>query len=98
MPNLTESAIFYPFFPDNYIQKAKKNYTDSRTSRNLNQLNVELQDVQRIMVQNIDDVLQRGESLSSETNQYYLQQFTLTRCVSCYEFIFWNAHCIQLVI
>jgi len=50
---------------DTYIQKSKKNYTDSRASANLNNLNVELQDVQRIMVQNIDDVLQRGESLSA---------------------------------
>ncbi|XP_026811974.1 vesicle-trafficking protein SEC22b [Rhopalosiphum maidis] len=49
---------------DNYIQKAKKNYIDSRVRRNLNSLNNELQDVQRIMVQNIDDVLQRGTVLS----------------------------------
>jgi len=37
---------------------------DSRTRRNLSNLNTELQDVQRIMVQNIDDVLQRGAVLS----------------------------------
>ncbi len=37
---------------------------DSRARRNLNQVNTELQDVQRIMVQNIEDVLQRGEQLS----------------------------------
>lgn len=37
---------------------------DSRTRRNLTNLNSELQDVQRIMVQNIDDVLQRGAVLS----------------------------------
>lgn len=49
---------------DTYIQKAKKSFTDSRTRRNLNNLNTELQDVQRIMVQNIDDVLQRGAVLS----------------------------------
>ena len=30
----------------------------------MNRLNDELHDVQRIMVQNIDDVLQRGEQLS----------------------------------
>ena len=41
---------------------------DSRARRNLNQLNTELQDVQRIMVQNIDDVLQRGEQLSGDYN------------------------------
>ena len=30
----------------------------------MNNINTELQDVHRIMVQNIDDVLQRGETLS----------------------------------
>jgi len=49
---------------DTYIQKAKRNYQDSRARRNLTKLNDELQDVQKIMVQNIDDVLQRGELLS----------------------------------
>ena len=37
---------------------------DSRARRNLTQLNTELQDVQKIMVQNIDDVLQRGMAIS----------------------------------
>ena len=37
---------------------------DSRARKNLSSINTELQDVQRIMVQNIDDVLQRGDSLS----------------------------------
>ncbi|RTG88347.1 vesicle transport protein SEC22, partial [Schistosoma bovis] len=50
---------------DHIIHKTQKIYSDSRSS-NLSQLNVALQDVQRIMVQNIDDVLQRGEALSSE--------------------------------
>lgn len=49
---------------DTYMQKTKKNYMDSRTRRSMNRLNDELHDVQRIMVQNIDDVLQRGEQLS----------------------------------
>ena len=49
----------------NYIQKTKKNYTDSRARRNLGAINTELQDVQRIMVENIDDVLQRGEATST---------------------------------
>jgi vesicle transport protein SEC22 len=52
------------FFSDNYIQKAKKTFNDSRARRQLGQLNSELQDVQRIMVQNIDDVLVRGGALS----------------------------------
>ena len=51
---------------DTYIQKAKRTYADSRGNRNLNALNNELQDVQRIMVQNIDDVLQRGAVLSGK--------------------------------
>lgn len=46
------------------MQKAKKSYCDNRARRNLTHLNTELQDVQRIMVQNIDDVLQRGAALS----------------------------------
>ncbi|XP_076316432.1 vesicle-trafficking protein SEC22 [Tachypleus tridentatus] len=49
---------------DTYIQKSKKSFMDSRSRRNLSTLNTELQDVQRIMVQNIDDVLQRGSALS----------------------------------
>jgi len=54
---------------DTYIQKAKKNYGDSRGRRHLANLNTELQDVQRIMVQNIDDVLQRGAILSELENK-----------------------------
>ncbi|OAD62469.1 Vesicle-trafficking protein SEC22b [Eufriesea mexicana] len=49
---------------DTYIQKAKKVFLDGRSRRNMNALNSQLQDVQRIMVQNIDDVLQRGTVLS----------------------------------
>jgi len=52
------------YFTDTFIQKTKKSYMDSRSRRNFGQLNNELQDVQRIMVQNIDDVLTRGEALS----------------------------------
>lgn len=49
---------------DTYMQKARKSYMDSRARRNLGHINTELQDVQRIMVQNIDEVLMRGEALS----------------------------------
>lgn len=49
---------------DNFITKKTKAYQDSRARRNLANLNSELQDVQRIMVQNIDEVLQRGSALS----------------------------------
>jgi len=45
-------------------------YMDSRSRRNFGQLNNELQDVQRIMVQNIDDVLTRGEALSGTVAKY----------------------------
>ena len=60
--------IFYKKFLDTYIQKAKKTYQDSRSrgARNIGTLNTELHDVQRIMVQNIDDVLQRGAVLSGK--------------------------------
>lgn len=52
--------------PDTYIQKTKKLYIDSRARRNLGSINTELQDVQRIMVANIEEVLQRGEALSGK--------------------------------
>jgi len=37
---------------------------DSRARRNLTNINSELQDVHKIMIQNVEDVLQRGEALS----------------------------------
>ncbi|XP_072176646.1 vesicle-trafficking protein SEC22b-like [Diadema setosum] len=54
---------------DTYLQKIKKSYTDTRARRNLSTINSELQDVQKIMVQNIDDVMQRGVALSELDNQ-----------------------------
>lgn len=64
VPTAIRPYCFIEF--DNYMQKAKKNYTDGRSgrNRNLSRLNDELQGVQRIMMQNIDDVLQRGENLT----------------------------------
>ncbi|CAH0552602.1 unnamed protein product [Brassicogethes aeneus] len=59
---VTRPYTFIEF--DTYIQKAKKSFSDSRSRKNLNVINNQLQDVQRIMVQNIDDVLQRGTVLS----------------------------------
>ena len=47
------------------IQRLKRQYLDTRANRNLDKLNTELQDVQRIMTQNIQDVLGRGERLES---------------------------------
>lgn len=46
------------------IRKLMKSYTDSRSPKQLGTINNELADVQRIMVQNIEDVIQRGEQLS----------------------------------
>ncbi|XP_020795118.1 vesicle-trafficking protein SEC22b-A [Boleophthalmus pectinirostris] len=60
---VTRPYTFIEF--DNYIQKAKKMYVDSRARRNLGSINTELHDVQRIMVANIEEVLQRGEALSA---------------------------------
>lgn len=51
---------------DTYIQKAKKRAMDSKSRVHLTPLNAELRDVQRIMVQNIDDVLQRGAAISGD--------------------------------
>lgn len=62
--SVTRPYTFIEF--DTYIQKAKKIFTDSRARRNLSAINNQLQDVQRIMVQNIDDVLQRGTVLSGK--------------------------------
>ncbi|XP_060900119.1 vesicle-trafficking protein SEC22b-A [Labrus mixtus] len=63
VPTVTRPYSFIEF--DTYIQKTKKSYIDGRSRRNLGSINSELQDVQRIMVANIEEVLQRGESLSA---------------------------------
>lgn len=61
--HVTRPYSFIEF--DTYIQKTKKAYVDSRARRNLSSINTELQDVQRIMVANFEEVLQRGEALSA---------------------------------
>lgn len=48
---------------DTFIQKTKRLYSDTRTQRNLNKLNEDLADVQKIMTKNIQEVLGRGEKL-----------------------------------
>ena len=48
------------------IRKLMRSYTDSRSPKQLSKINTELADVQRIMVQNIEDVIQRGEQLSGK--------------------------------
>ncbi|XP_072423751.1 vesicle-trafficking protein SEC22b-A-like [Chiloscyllium punctatum] len=54
-----------PVLADTYIQKLKKSYSDSWSRRKLGSINSELHDVQKIMVTNIEEVLQRGEALSA---------------------------------
>ncbi|XP_037777066.1 vesicle-trafficking protein SEC22b-B-like isoform X1 [Penaeus monodon] len=49
---------------DTYIQKLRRQYSDQRGRRHMHQLREDLNDVQRIMMDNIDDVLQRGAALS----------------------------------
>ncbi len=60
---------------DNYIQKMKKQYTDSRTSREvMSRLRTDLRDVHNIMVTNIQDMMSRGETLQGkkiESNFFY---------------------------
>ena len=53
------------FTIDSYIQTAKKKHTDKGRSA-IAAVNNELQDVTRIMVSNIEDVIHRGEALNSK--------------------------------
>ncbi|XP_047134432.1 vesicle-trafficking protein SEC22b [Hydra vulgaris] len=64
IPTAVRPYCFIEF--DTYMQKSRKNFLDSRNSRNRNltRLSDELQGVQKIMIENIDEVLQRGENLS----------------------------------
>ncbi|KAJ1566325.1 SNAP receptor [Cladochytrium tenue] len=63
-PEVVTVARPYAFVKfDSFIQKVKKQYKDTKTQRNLNKLNDELQDVTRIMTKNIQDVLGRGNTL-----------------------------------
>ncbi|KAJ3202146.1 Vesicle-trafficking protein S22b, partial [Clydaea vesicula] len=48
---------------DTFIQKTKKQYKDTRTTKNLNKLHEDLRDVTGIMTMNIRDALVRGETL-----------------------------------
>mmetsp|Transcript_29095 Transcript_29095/g.93795 ORF Transcript_29095/g.93795 Transcript_29095/m.93795 type:complete len:215 (+) Transcript_29095:26-670(+) len=50
---------------DTFIQKTKKLYVDTRAPRNLSKLNDDLTDLTKIMTQNIQDVLGRGEMIDS---------------------------------
>lgn len=61
-PNLRPYA-FVQF--DTFISATKRVYQDSRAQSNLDRLNVELQDVTRVMTKNIEDLIYRGDSLDS---------------------------------
>ncbi|KAB7496923.1 Vesicle-trafficking protein SEC22b-B [Armadillidium nasatum] len=52
------------YFTDTFIQKLRRQYSGAPGRRNIHQLRDDLNDVQRIMMENIDDVLQRGTALS----------------------------------
>lgn len=71
---------------DTYIQKNKKAYINNRARRNLGSINAELQDVQRIMVANIEEVLQRGEALSSKYKGNLYCFVLLLRVLQIYRF------------
>ena len=66
---VTRPYAFIEF--DSYIQKSKRSYSDARNARagQLERVSAELQDVQKIMIGNIDDVLQRGMALDELANQ-----------------------------
>lgn len=53
------------FFADAQIQAAKRKYQNVSGRHNLSNIHTELQDVQRVMVKNIEDVIHRGEALNS---------------------------------
>eukprot|EP00123_Amoebidium_parasiticum_P001062 comp12056_c0_seq1/m.6766 comp12056_c0_seq1/g.6766 ORF comp12056_c0_seq1/g.6766 comp12056_c0_seq1/m.6766 type:complete len:217 (-) comp12056_c0_seq1:93-743(-) len=48
---------------DTVMQRVKRNYQDVRARSNVTRLNAELQDVQRVMTQNIQEIIGRGERL-----------------------------------
>jgi vesicle transport protein SEC22 len=58
---VTRPYAFIKF--DTFIQKTKKLYQDTRTSRNLAKLNADLAEVHAVMTRNIADVLGQGERL-----------------------------------
>ena len=50
---------------DTFIQKTKRMYVDTHASQNLTKLNDDLTDLTKIMTQNIQDVLGRGERIDT---------------------------------
>eukprot|EP00997_Jenningsia_sp_PLL12_P006863 NODE_3442_length_774_cov_48.067586_g2877_i0.p1 GENE.NODE_3442_length_774_cov_48.067586_g2877_i0~~NODE_3442_length_774_cov_48.067586_g2877_i0.p1 ORF type:complete len:156 (-),score=45.04 NODE_3442_length_774_cov_48.067586_g2877_i0:307-741(-) len=50
---------------DTFIQKTKRVYLDTRTSRNIDRLKDDLHDVQQIFRSNLEEILGRGEKLET---------------------------------
>jgi len=48
---------------DSFIQKTKKLYQDSKSSRNLSQVTSDLKDINKMLQQNIEDILERGAKI-----------------------------------
>ena len=62
---------------DTQIQKTKKQYLDTRKASNMSRINSELQEVHKIMVQNIEDVLQRGDALTCKCSAHLVHPLFL---------------------
>lgn len=58
------------FVADAVIQSARRRYGDGRNR--LTAVSNELQQVQNVMVQNIEDVIHRGEALNSTFSSVFL--------------------------
>lgn len=69
-PQIDGIARPYAFIKfDNFIQKTKKLYLDTRTQRNIERLNADIAEVHSIMTRNIQDVLGQGERLDRESDR-----------------------------
>jgi len=69
LSNLVWHIIIYfsilLYLPDTFIQKTKKLYLDTRSQRNMSKVSEDLQDIQKIMSKNIQEILGRGEKIAS---------------------------------
>jgi vesicle transport protein SEC22 len=65
------------------MSATKRVYQDSRAQSNLDRLNVELQDVTKVMTKNIEDLIYRGDSLDS----IYFGDGTDRRNVDAFKFV-----------
>ncbi|KAL6068928.1 SNAP receptor [Balamuthia mandrillaris] len=82
-PEVKSARRPYAFIKfDTFIQKTKKMYLDTRSERNLDIVTKELSDVQRIMSQNIEEILNRGDKLNC------ILLFLLLVLILCFLFFF----------